>query len=183
MGKRAPLPRFPWLNWTNGSTSPGSTLAREERPGARTALRLTPVRSACTPRWRRAGVHFLACTDADRDQAWCASAHRGRVHARVWVLTLRDLQTTPRVRAFMDHVEEALPPGLRPSACKTRVKGSGEFGRPAASRRRPPPAPERPHKLSRPPRERPHAQRPCMPTESNRPIRTSTVLAPVLAFI
>lgn len=110
-GKRAPLDAYPWLNWDERLNQPWlDEWLKVNAPGARTAVRLDATSLGLHHAVASGlGVHFLACFDADRDP----SLQRiGPVEASfsrdVWLLTLRELRSTPRVRAFMDHVEGEL---------------------------------------------------------------------------
>ncbi len=113
VGRRAPLAAYPWLNWDERLNQPwlDQWLARNV-PGARTAVRLD-VSSLGLHAAVAAGigVHFLPCLDADRDPALVRISPVAEAFSRdVWLLTLRELSSTPRVRAFLDHVEESLRP-------------------------------------------------------------------------
>jgi DNA-binding transcriptional LysR family regulator len=67
--------------------------------------------------------HFLACSDGDADPAVERIGPIESAFTRdIWVLTLRELRSTPRVRAFMDHVEECLRSKPRQKA-KAKVTG------------------------------------------------------------
>lgn len=122
IGKRAPLAAYPWLNWDERLNQPwlDEWLAKNA-PGARTAIRLDTsslgLHAAVTA---GLGVHFLACSDGDADPAIERIGPIESAFSRdIWVLTLRELRSTPRVRAFMDHVEECLRP-------KPRQKGEAK---------------------------------------------------------
>jgi len=123
VGKRAPLAAYPWLNWDERLNQPwlDQWLAKNV-PGARTAIRLdTGSLGLHAAVAAGLGVHFLACFDADRDPTLLRIGPIEAAFTReVWLLTLRELQSTPRVRAFMDHVEESLR--TRPKAQLKRSK-------------------------------------------------------------
>jgi DNA-binding transcriptional LysR family regulator len=111
IGRGAPLAAYPWLNWDERLNQPwlDQWLATNV-PGARTAIRLDTsslgLHAAVTA---GLGVHFLACVDGDADPALERIGPIESIFTRdLWVLTLRELRSTPRVRAFMDHVEESL---------------------------------------------------------------------------
>ena len=81
-------------------------------PGAPTALWLDTstlgLHAAVTA---GLGVHFLACFDGDADPLLQRIGPIEPAFSReVWLLTLRELRSTRRVRAFMDHVEASLRP-------------------------------------------------------------------------
>ncbi|MEM9729352.1 MAG: LysR family transcriptional regulator [Myxococcota bacterium] len=115
MGPDAPLDAFPWVRMDERRDD-GALDAwyRQHVPHARIAMRYDSY-----PVLRRAviegvGVHFLPCVDGDREESLVripggALPEEGRA---LWVLTLPDLRTNSRVRAFMDHVYETLRPRL-----------------------------------------------------------------------
>jgi DNA-binding transcriptional LysR family regulator len=119
IGKRASLAAYPWLNWDERLNQPWlDRWLAKNAPGARTALRLdTSSLGLYAAVAAGLGVHFLACIDADRDPTLKRIGPVDSAFTRgVWLLTLRELQHTPRVRAFMDHVEESLRPKRRGKA-------------------------------------------------------------------
>lgn len=123
IGKRAPLSAFPWLNWDERLNQPWlDHWLQKNVPGARTALRLdTSSLGLHAAVAAGLGVHFLACLDADRDPSLVRIGPVETAFSRdVWLLTLRELKATPRVRAFMDHVEKALRPRSRRSLPASR---------------------------------------------------------------
>jgi DNA-binding transcriptional LysR family regulator len=55
------------------------------------------------------GVHLLPCLDAERDPDLVRVGPYFTEEARqLWVLTLDELRTNSRVRAFMDHAAASL---------------------------------------------------------------------------
>lgn len=105
VGRDAPLSAFPWIS--NDERSPTPWLDRwlaTAAPGARVALRTDAWRVIRRAVGAGVGVHFLACVDGDRDPTLISLGHRLTEEARgLWVLTLPELASNRRVRAFMDH--------------------------------------------------------------------------------
>jgi len=53
------------------------------------------------------GVHFLPCFEGDADAGLVCLGNPLREEARgIWALTLPELRTSRRVRAFLDHFAE-----------------------------------------------------------------------------
>lgn len=108
VGPDAAYSDYPWLHWDErlGMTWLDEWLARNA-PGARVAMRVdfssVLVRQAVAA---GIGVHFLATFEGDGDPEL---QRIGPVHPEysrdVWLLTLPDLRSTSRVRAFLDHVD------------------------------------------------------------------------------
>jgi DNA-binding transcriptional LysR family regulator len=113
IGPRAKWSAFPWLHWDErlGASWLDAWLA-EHAPGATIALRLN-VSSLGLREVIAAGlgVHFLACGEGDGDARLRRIGPVQTAYARdVWLLTLPELRTSTRVRAFLDHfVEETAP--------------------------------------------------------------------------
>lgn len=109
MGEGAQLGDYPWIS--GDERSDGGWLdawLATHAPGARVAMRTAdyPVLRAAV----RAGlgVHFLPCFLAEPDPALVCVGPRLDGEARpLWLLTLEELRANRRVRAFMDHVQEA----------------------------------------------------------------------------
>ncbi len=113
VGKKAPYAAYPWLNWDERLDMRWlDQWLAENAPGARTAIRLDTSslgRHAAVA--AGLGVHFLACFDGDADPSLERIGPIEPAFSRdVWLLTLRELRSTRRVRAFMDHVETSLRP-------------------------------------------------------------------------
>jgi DNA-binding transcriptional LysR family regulator len=118
LGARATYADFPWLHWDERLNSRWlDAWLAAHAPNARIALRVDvsslALRDAVSAGF---GAHFLACFEGDAD----SSLKRiGPVHESfrrgVWLLTLTELRTTSRVRAFMDHMHQhaAKPPGRK----------------------------------------------------------------------
>ncbi|MGE3675545.1 MAG: LysR substrate-binding domain-containing protein, partial [Polyangiaceae bacterium] len=111
VGKKAPYSAYPWLNWDERLNLRwlDEWLAKNA-PGARSALWLdTSTLGLHAAVATGLGVHFLACFEGDRDPQLQRIGPVEPAFSRdVWLLTLRELRSTRRVLAFMDHVEEAL---------------------------------------------------------------------------
>jgi DNA-binding transcriptional LysR family regulator len=110
MGPDAGYGDYPWIHWDERLNMRwlDEWLARNA-PGARIAMRMDVssmvLREAVAA---GLGLHFLACSEGDADPAL---TRVGPVDPRfgrdVWLLTLSDLRSTSRVRAFMDHMDES----------------------------------------------------------------------------
>lgn len=110
LGPKAKLDDFPWLNWDERMTPRwlDGWLAKNA-PKAKTAMRMdmssVVFRSAIT---QGIGVHFLATFEGDSDPTLERIGPIHREFGRdVWLLTLPELRTTSRVRAFMSHFTSA----------------------------------------------------------------------------
>lgn len=113
IGKKAPLQAYPWLNWDERLNMRWlDQWLAANAPGARTSLWLdTSTLGLHAAVAAGLGVHFLACMDGDGDPRLQRIGPIEPGFSRdVWLLTLRELRSTRRVRAFMDHVEETLRP-------------------------------------------------------------------------
>ena len=111
VGKKAPLSAYPWLNWDERlNTRWLDEWLAANAPGAKTALWLdTSTLGLHAAVAAGLGVHFLACFDGDADPLLQRIGPIEPAFSRdVWLLTLRELRSTRRVRAFMDHVETNL---------------------------------------------------------------------------
>jgi DNA-binding transcriptional LysR family regulator len=137
IGPRAKWSAFPWLHGDErlGASWLDAWLA-ENAPEATIALRLN-VSSLGLREVVAAGlgVHFLACSEGDGDPRLRRIGPVQTAHGHdVWLLTLPELRTSTRVRAFVDHfVAETAPsrsrarPRSRPTArSPTRPNRLGE---------------------------------------------------------
>ncbi|UJR82909.1 LysR family transcriptional regulator [Sandaracinus amylolyticus] len=112
MGPDATYAEYPWIHWDERLDMRwlDGWLAAHA-PGARIAMRV----DASSMVMRQAiaagiGVHFLATFDGDSDPALRRIGPVAPGFERdVWLLTLPDLRSTSRVRAFMDHVARDQP--------------------------------------------------------------------------
>lgn len=123
VGEGAPLEAYPWLGWDTRLGMPwlDEWLARHA-PRARVVARFDVATSA----WRDVvacglGVHFLPTREGDADPRLVRVSEVASEFGRdLWLLTLPELRTVPRVRAFLDHAAEALggstPPARRSAA-------------------------------------------------------------------
>lgn len=109
-GGPAPLAAYPWLGWTEdpGADWLDAWLA-DNAPGARYALRIDDNARAREHAIRAGtGVFFLSCLEGDALPGVQRISPIIAEHAHdVWLLTLSELCTTARVRAFMDHMAAA----------------------------------------------------------------------------
>jgi DNA-binding transcriptional LysR family regulator len=111
VGAKAPLSAYPWLHWDERLNPRWlEQVLAEVAPGARVALRVDlsslALREAVSA---GLGVHFLACFEGDNDSTLQRiSPVFEPVSRAVWLLTLPELRSNTRVRAFMDHMAEAL---------------------------------------------------------------------------
>jgi DNA-binding transcriptional LysR family regulator len=109
IGPNAPFARYPWLHWDErrGAGWLDAWLA-EHAPGARIAMRVDMSSLALREAIASGiGVHFLATSEGDSDRRLRRIGPVQTAHGRdVWLLTLAELRTASRVRAFIDHVVE-----------------------------------------------------------------------------
>ncbi len=126
VGEKAPLSDFPWIAWDErqdfrwfddwlAANAPGADIA--VRLDNNTLLRAHAIRAGL-------GAQILPCFLADRDQDLQRIAPlEDTFRLDLWVLTLAELRTSSRVRAFMSHMADAL--GVHRHALAGRVSGSG----------------------------------------------------------
>jgi DNA-binding transcriptional LysR family regulator len=111
IGKNAPYDAYPWLNWDERLNMRwlDEWLAANV-PRARSVVWLdTSTLGLHAAVAAGIGVHFLACFDADTDPLLQRIGPIEPAFSReVWLLTLRELRSTRRVLAFMDHVDACL---------------------------------------------------------------------------
>ncbi|MBX2803881.1 MAG: LysR family transcriptional regulator [Myxococcales bacterium] len=111
IGADAPLGAYPWLGWEDG---PGArwldAWLAENAPGARIVMRLDENARAREHALRAGtGVFFMSCLEAEGMPGVCQISEVVAENAHdVWLLTLRELRSTSRVRAFVDHLQEAI---------------------------------------------------------------------------
>ena len=112
IGLGAPLQAYPWLHWDERSEARWlDEWLAHHAPGARVAMRCDGFSSMYTSVRAGLGVHFLPCILGDRDPELVALGPRLTDEARdLWLLTLPELRTNSRIRAFMDHAFEAFKP-------------------------------------------------------------------------
>lgn len=114
LGGGAPLSAYPWIGWDRGpnwrwfarwldTNAPGATLVM--RLDDRGLIMAEAVRASI-------GAQLLPCVLADPDPSLRRIAPLDdSFRLGVWLLTLPELRTNSRVRAFMDHMAEALTAG------------------------------------------------------------------------
>ncbi len=109
VGEDAPLSAFPWLGLEDPQARRWlDAWLVEHAPGARTVLSLDEnSRVRMSAMCAGIGASFAACFEADAhpDLVRVSAIQRSFAHD-VWLLTLRELRSTSRIRAFMDHVTE-----------------------------------------------------------------------------
>lgn len=108
---RGGLAAFPWLHWDERLDPRwlDEWLGRRA-PGARIALRVDVASLALREIVAAGiGVHFLATFEGDSDPRLARIGSVDPAYSRdLWLLTLPELRGTTRVRAFLDHMEQAL---------------------------------------------------------------------------
>ena len=110
-GPDASWASLPWLSWDERMDLRFLDAFIERRaPGHRVVMRVdfdsVLLREAIA---RGLGVHFLACADADEDPRLTRIGTAVEEFERdVWLLTMPELQTNPRVRSFIDHMADAI---------------------------------------------------------------------------
>ena len=124
-GPKAGLSDLPWLHWDErlGARWLDAWLSANA-PGARIAMRVDMSSVALRETIASGiGVHFLACSEGDSDPRLRRIGPVQTSHSRdVWLLTLSELRTASRVRAFIDHfVEQAKHGGDVPGAAAKRM--------------------------------------------------------------
>ncbi|MDP2314687.1 MAG: LysR family transcriptional regulator [Pseudomonadota bacterium] len=110
IGRDAGLASYPWLHRDERSDGRwlDAWLARNA-PGARISLRSDEYAVLRRAMSAGIGVHFLACFVGNADPGLVSLGARLTEEARdLWVLTLPELRHNSRIRAFMDHVHDAL---------------------------------------------------------------------------
>lgn len=111
MGPHATCADYPWLGWDERlNTRWLEVWLAQHAPGARIAMRLDVgtfvVKEAVAA---GVGAHFLACFEGDADPELVRVGPVEPAFTRdVWLLTQRELKENSRVRAFMDHMSQAI---------------------------------------------------------------------------
>ena len=116
VGEGAPLGAFPWIHWDERLNMQWlDAWLAQQAPGARVALRVDLSAAAMHELVAAGvGVQFLACVEGDADSSLVRLGPLDPFACRdLWVLTLPELRTTPRVRAFTDHMAEQLRGALQ----------------------------------------------------------------------
>lgn len=111
VGEDAPLSEYPWLSWDAGENLAWfEGWLAENAPGAKIVLRLGD-RGVLMAHAVRSGLgaQILPCLLADADPLLQRLTPLDEVfRLDLWLLTLPELRTNSRVRAFMEHMTEAL---------------------------------------------------------------------------
>lgn len=111
VGEAAPLSAYPWIGWDERQDwSWFDSWLAEHAPGARIVLRLDN-QALLMARAIRSGIgaQILPCFLADPDpQLRRIAPLDGTFRLGMWLLTLPELRSNSRVRAFMDHLADTL---------------------------------------------------------------------------
>lgn len=116
IGEGAPLGAFPWIHWDERLNMQWlDAWLAQHAPGASIALRVDLSAAAMHELIAAGvGVQFLASVEGDADPTLVRLGPLDPFASRdLWVLTLPELRTTPRVRAFTDHMAEQLRGALQ----------------------------------------------------------------------
>lgn len=106
VGRDAPWSAFPWIHWDERLMASWlDAWLGEHAPGARIGVRVdVPSLALREVVAAGMGLHFLATSEGDGDPRLSRVGPVQTAHGRdVWLLTLAELRTNSRVRAFMDH--------------------------------------------------------------------------------
>lgn len=109
VGERAAWAAWPWLHWDERVGAPWlDAWLAEHAKGATLSMRVDMGTLALRDAIRAGlGVHFLACAQGDADGQLRRIGPVQRAFSRdVWLLTLKEVRSTTRVRAFLDHFAE-----------------------------------------------------------------------------
>lgn len=109
-GPDADYADYPWLGWDDRIKSGIDSWMRQHAPGARVALR-TDGNPMVLKRaiLEGIGVHPFPVVEAESEPDMVRIGPILEDFSRdLWLLTLPDLRTNVRVRAFMDHMESAM---------------------------------------------------------------------------
>ncbi|MED5371907.1 MAG: LysR family transcriptional regulator [Myxococcota bacterium] len=110
LGPKAPLSAYPWLHADErGDTRWLDDWLAEHAPGAQVVLRsndYAAMRAALRMGW---GAHFLpTCEGGRMPELLPLGARLSHLSQALWLLTLPELKTNSRIRAFMAHAGDAL---------------------------------------------------------------------------
>jgi DNA-binding transcriptional LysR family regulator len=137
VGQGASYQDYPWLHWDERLQMVWLDRWLAQRaPNASIAMRVD-VSSLVLRQAIAAGigVHFLACFDGDADpELQRVGPIEDEFGRDVWLLTLPELRHTQRVRAFIDHMSDALAEhrdALAGSPREEKVARPGRRARPA----------------------------------------------------
>lgn len=102
VGSDAGIEDFPWLRGVDGGLD---AWMEDKVPGAKIAMEFESYAILRASLSAGVGVHFLPCFDGENDSDLVALGPRLSDESRaLWVLTLPELRSNSRVRAFMEHV-------------------------------------------------------------------------------
>ncbi|MCA9494406.1 MAG: LysR family transcriptional regulator [Myxococcales bacterium] len=121
IGPGAALADYPWIGWDERLDNRWfDAWLGQHAPGARVVVRFDDSGRAREKAVRDGlGVHFMACFEGDALPGVVRISPILEPFAYdLWLLTLRDLRSTSRVRAFLDHMVEGF------AACQERLSGS-----------------------------------------------------------
>ena len=111
VGEGGPLSAYPWIGWAGGKNANWfEGWLAQHAPDARIALRL-PYSALIMAHAVRSGIgaQILPCFLADPDpQLQRIAPLDPTFRLELWLLTLPELRTNSRIRAFMDHMAGAL---------------------------------------------------------------------------
>lgn len=111
VGENASLSDFPWIHWDERLNPRWlDEWLAANAPKAKIALRIDTSMMALRELVASGiGVHFLARFDGDADPSLVRlQALDPRFNRGLWLLTMKELRSTSRVRAFMEHMEKEL---------------------------------------------------------------------------
>ncbi|MCB9698550.1 MAG: LysR family transcriptional regulator [Alphaproteobacteria bacterium] len=121
VGPDAPLGDYPWIGWDQRLDHRWfDAWLADHAPGARVAIRFDDSGRAREKAVRDGlGVHFMACFEGDALPGVVRVSPILEPFAYdLWLLTLGDLRSTSRVRAFLDHMVQGF------AECQDRLAGS-----------------------------------------------------------
>lgn len=108
VGATASLSSYPFIHWDERLNPRWlDAWIAENAPGAKISLRIDSNMTVLRDLIRAGlGVHFLARFEGDPDPSLvCLRDADPKFNRGLWLLTLNELRTTSRVRAFMEHME------------------------------------------------------------------------------
>lgn len=111
VGEGASLSKFPFIHWDERLNPRWlDQWIAENAPGARVAVRIDTNMTMLRELVRAGvGAHFLARFEGDSDPTLVRLRDGDpKFNRGLWLLTLNELRTTSRVRAFIEHMEAAV---------------------------------------------------------------------------
>ena len=114
VGRAAPLADYPWLRFDARHDGRGLDPWYDRfAPGASAVMGFDSYNVMRHSVRAGLGVHFLARVDAERfEELVHLGPHDEPPRRTLWALTLPELRTNSRVRAFLGHLDEAVRPLL-----------------------------------------------------------------------